>query len=151
MSSYISSFIKKHGLRQYDARSPMHIRVLPQDIAQAKMKKASLCALARACKRIDTHIESAHFYKTVAWIEYADKKIVRYLLPVSVQKEIVSFDRSGSMAPGLYQLSPPYRSAKMGAIKRRSLKRPGRHQPSNTNITRRVRHVTTMVRKAFET
>ena len=127
MSTYITKRARELGLRKVDARSPLQLEVQPQDIAKADLKNPQSCAFARACKR-SKKAKAAHFFRTAAWLEY-DNKLVRYMLPTSMQKEIVAFDRNRTMEPGLYQLSAPCKSTRMSEVKKRSAKRPGRHQP----------------------
>ena len=145
MSSYITKHAKENGLRVVDATSDAEIYVLAADIKGATQKNSKCCAFARAAKRQDPKVKRAYFFRSVAWLEY-DDKIVRYTLPVSVQKEIVSFDRSKMMDPGLYQINKPRKSTRMSAIKARSAKRPGRHKPGNGTIKRKYRHATTSIR-----
>ncbi len=144
MSTYISKLAREQALRKVDARKPLRIERTQADIDKALMKNSKCCAFARATKRM-YKVENAYFFRTAAWLQYSDR-LVRYLLPPSVQKEIVSFDRSKIMAVGVYQLSPPDKSHTMKAVMQRSKKRPGRHQPARGKIKRGVVHQTSMVR-----
>lgn len=148
MSTYITKKAKEQGLKKVDAKVPLKLEVQPNDIKKATMKDSTSCAFAQACKR-SHKVKGAYFFRTAAWLEYPGK-LVRYVLPPSMQKEIVAFDRNKTMEPGLYQLSPPTDSRTMAAVKKRSEKRPGRHQPGKTKIKRKVVHKTTNVRGLFQ-
>jgi len=71
-----------------------------------------LAAFAKACTRATSGAKAAYFFRSVAWIQYANR-IVRYTLPSSMQKEIVSFDRAHILAPGMYQLKAPCAGQKL--------------------------------------
>jgi hypothetical protein len=103
MSTYITKRARDLGLKKSDAKKPLLLEVRKVDVTKAVQKNSKCCGFARACKRIP-HVRAAYFFRSTAWVEYDDGKIVRYILPPSVQKEIVSFDRSKIMAPGTYQL-----------------------------------------------
>lgn len=144
MSTYITKRARTLGLKKIDAKHPLQVEVKPGDIKGADLKSQQSCAFARACKRT-FKCKAAYFFRTAAWIEHEDK-MVRYTLPPSMQKEIVAFDRNRTMAPGVYQMSAPAKSGRMTEIKKRSKKRPGRHQPGNGKIKRKFVHRTTDVR-----
>jgi hypothetical protein len=144
MSTYITRLAKELGLKTIDARKPLLLEVRPVDIKGADKKNPESCALARACCRAEK-ADEAFFFRTTAWLRKGDV-LIRYHLPPSVQKEIVSFDRNKTMEPGTYQLSKPDKSHKMSAVKKRSEKRPGRHKPARSGIKRKFTHRTTDVR-----
>ncbi len=146
MSSFISKHAKENHLRLVDAKRPLAISVEPDDIRKSKRKDSTSCAFACAAKR-SLGAKNAYFFRSTAWLEY-DKKIVRYMLPASAQKEIVAFDRSRSFEPGEFRLTAPCKSQTMAAVKSRSEKRPGRHQPGAGKIKRRFVHRTANIRKA---
>jgi hypothetical protein len=91
-----------------NATEPLVVVVGARDIRGAKAKDPENCAFARACRREHPELVKARFYKTTAFLDYPDRT-VRYMLPPSMQKEIVAIDRGGKFAPGTYQLSrvPP--------------------------------------------
>jgi hypothetical protein len=148
MSTFITKRARELGLKKVDATRPLELEVTRNDVRLAVPKNAKCCALARACKR-QLECRAAYFFRSTAWLEYEDR-VVRYLLPPSVQKEIVAFDRSRSMEPGLYQLTPPGERSSLVAIRTRSTKRPGRHPPGNGKTKRRVVHATSAVRTLQE-
>lgn len=148
MSTYITKHAKEQNLRIVDSRKPLIVDLRKSDITEATQKNSKDCAFARACKK-QKGVRAAYFFRSTAYLEF-DDRLVRYLLPTSVQKEIVSFDRSKVMAPGTYQLTPPAKSTRMGAIRKRATKRPGRHQPAHSDIKRKVVHRTDLVRTLAE-
>lgn len=148
MSTFVTKRAKELGLVKVDSKQSIKLDVFDADIEQSLRKNSKCCAFARAAKR-KPGVRAAYFFRTTAWLEY-DRKIVRFMLPPSVQKEIVSFDRSRVMAPGTYQLSAPSGSTGMPAVQARSDKRPGRHQPASGAISRKVVHRTKFVRTLEE-
>jgi hypothetical protein len=102
--TYVTLRAQERELEEVDADDSLSLVVTARDIKLAKAANSKECALARACKR-ELHVKAAYLLRTVAWLEYPDK-MVRYRLPQSVQKEIVSFDRSKMMSTGEYTLAP---------------------------------------------
>lgn len=102
--TYVTKHAKVHELEEIDAIKPLSIEVTERDIKLAKAGNSKECALARACKRALPNVKNAYFLRSTAWLEFEDK-MVRYRLPQSVQKEIVSFDRSKMMSTGEYTLA----------------------------------------------
>jgi hypothetical protein len=148
MATYITKRAKDLDLPMVDAKEPLQLEVTSRDITTAAQKNSKCCAFARACHR-SKNVNAAYFFRSTAWLEF-DDKLVRYTLPPSMQKEIVSFDRNRSMEPGLYQLSAPSKSSTLKAAMKRSKKRPGRHQPGEGKIKRKFVHRTTNARSTFE-
>lgn len=93
------------GIPVEDAKARVLVTVTDQDVVLSKKKDSKHCALARAALRLP-EVNAAYFFRTKAFIEYGDR-VLRFALPSSVQKEIVSFDRAQVMASGIYQLTPP--------------------------------------------
>ena len=151
MSSYITVRAKERGLPMIDANKAIVVDVTKADCNKADRKNPEQCALARAVEREykGKGVVAAYFFRSCAWLEYKDK-LVRYHLPPSTQKEVVSFDRGAGFMPGRYQLSGVAKSGTMAEIQRRSRKRPGRHQPVGTRIKRRFVHKTEGVRNIIE-
>ncbi len=144
MATSITKHAKENNLKMVDAKKPLMITVGACDVRKAKQKDGQNCAFACAAKRT-LGAKAAYFFRSMAWLEF-DKKIVRYMLPQSMQKEIVAFDRSKSFEPGEFQLKAPSKSETMVAVKARSKKRPGRHQPASGKIKRKFVHRTQNVR-----
>jgi predicted DNA-binding transcriptional regulator AlpA len=102
--NYVTKRAKELGIPVIEARVPVRVTVTNQDVVSATKKSSKQCALARASARLP-EVKAGYFFRTTAYLEYRDK-MIRYSLPTSVQKEIVSFDRARLFAPGTYQLSP---------------------------------------------
>lgn len=99
---YVYKRAEDLGIPIIEAQSRLLVTVTSQDIILAKKADSKHCALARAALRLPK-VNAAYFFRSTAFLEYPDK-MVRFLLPESVRKEIVSFDRAQIMAPGTYQL-----------------------------------------------
>jgi hypothetical protein len=106
------------GIPVMDAIGSQKVIVLKEDVARAMKMKSEHCALARAALRIPG-VVAAYFFRSCAFLEYPDK-MVRFTLPQSVQKEIVSFDRARVFADGVYQISPPPPSSRLTGMRRKS-------------------------------
>jgi hypothetical protein len=141
MTTYLDKMANELGLRRVSARKPLDITVTKKDTARGIVKDPQCCAFALACRRIDPGVKAAYFFKTTAWLQY-DGRLVRYALTGALQKEIVSFDRSGIMAPGDYSLSPSV-SRKVANARRRFTR--GKYIPRSKR--KNVKHATTMVRR----
>lgn len=111
-----------------DADQPLIIGVTNLDVEKAHASNSKCCAFVRACERQVEKIQAAFFFRSVAYLEY-DDRIVKYSLPPSIEKEIVSFDRTRKMMPGVYQLSKPYQPA--AKIKADVAKRTKEQRPSH--------------------
>lgn len=86
-----------------DAEENIQIEVTADDCRKGRRMAPAACAMAKAAAReggYDGVIVSA----TRAYL-VKGKTAVRYDLPMSVQKEIVSYDRSEKFSPGRYHLS----------------------------------------------
>ena len=95
--------------------------VTSSDVINATKANSKLCALSRAAMRLPG-VNAAYFFRSTAFVEYGDE-MVKYQLPPSVQKEIVSFDRAKIFAPGVYQLAAVSPSNSKKAIEERSRSR----------------------------
>lgn len=116
---YVHQRAKDLGLEIVDSRERLLVTVTSNDVVNAKKANSKNCALARASLRLPD-VCAAYFFRTAAYLEYLDR-MVRYVLPVSVQKEIVSFDRARIFASGVYQLSPPPPTSARGKRSKRRL------------------------------
>ncbi len=142
MTTYVTKLANDLGLRSVSARKPLTFTVTKKDTARGIVKDPECCALALACRRVDPEVKAAYFFKSTAWLQYEDK-LVRYALPNVLQKEIVSFDRSGIMAAGEYHLAPStYRKRSQ---ERRQFDSKGKYKPRSKR--RIVKRSMTMVRK----
>jgi len=112
-----------------DAKRPLEVYVTPNDIKKARKKAPDRCAVAVACRRQE-HVD-ARVFVTRAYIHNGNGIWNRYMLPMPLQKEIVSFDRGGDFEPGPYKLRPPKNTERLG--KRRSPKRKA-HRNKNKRV-----------------
>lgn len=96
-----------------DADEDIIIEVLPADSSSGTIKDHAHCAFAKACQRK----LSARGVIVSVNTAYAILKggAVRYKLPESVSREIVSFDRKGGFAEGTYTLKAPPKNQRLGA------------------------------------
>lgn len=123
-----------------DARKALHVSVTRKDSNSSTVKNHKGCAMAVACKRehkLDGVVISRKRAYTVV-----GNKAVRYELPESVSREIVSFDRNAGFAEGEYQLSVPTKSAKY-------VKRPGREARERDGYVAKFAHHTEGIRESL--
>jgi len=124
-----------------DADANAIIDVTPDDSKKASKKDHNDCAMAVAAKR-EFHATGVVMAPSVAYV-VKGKEAIRFTLPTSVQKEIVSFDRGSGFAEGTYALCKPPKSARIGARQERAL------SPSHNHESRGIRrfaHATTGIR-----
>ncbi|MDA4119962.1 MAG: hypothetical protein OK436_05190 [Thaumarchaeota archaeon] len=95
-----------------DAGRNAMIEVTKADEASAKRKSHKTCAMAVACKR-KFSLDGVVISVNTAYLVKGDTA-KRYVLPQSVSREVVSFDRDGGFAPGEYQLSKVPEARKLG-------------------------------------
>jgi hypothetical protein len=99
-----------------DATREITIEVTKRDASTAQARDHAQCAMAVACKRamdldgVIIAIKTAYLVKGT--------KALRYMVPESVQREIVSFDRGAAFAPGEYRLRRPEPSTRIGTEQR---------------------------------
>lgn len=102
---YVYKRAEDLGIPIVEGKNRTLVTVTDSDVVNAKKANSKHCALARASLRLPG-VVAAYFFRKTAFLEFKDQ-MVRYLLPGSVQKEIVSFDRAQIFASGIYQLTPP--------------------------------------------
>lgn len=95
-----------------DARGPIKVTVRPRDCSNGKRMKAKECALAVATKR-QYNADGVIIGLTASYV-VRGKRAIRFKTPISVAREIVSFDRHGDFAPGEYHLATVAPSQRMG-------------------------------------
>ncbi len=133
MSSAITKLSKRLNLPCVDSDGDLEIKLTEADIKRGIAGSAEHCGFANACKR-QFPVHGAYFFKSVAYIQ-TNKEIIRFILPQAMAREIEYHDRVGTvmvMKPGAYKLLQPKGAQAMGAVRKRSAKRPGRHKPSKT-------------------
>lgn len=126
--------------RVIDAKKDLKISVTAEDGQSAKKKAPDACALANACKR--GSFDGAIVSMAVAYMVKGDTAY-RYIVPQSISREIVSFDRHQDFAPGEYALKKPTKSMKLGPRKYRL--NPDRHKVKYKTHKRRA-HKTAGIR-----
>jgi hypothetical protein len=100
------------GLPVVDAKKPVTIKIGQPDILKGNTRDPAACAAAVACKRI-MHAKKARVHLGRTYV-LMGKKWLRFMTPMSLRTEIVSFDRGAKFAAGTYVLSPPQPSMRMG-------------------------------------
>lgn len=93
-----------------DAVKNEAISVTAADCKYSRKKDPESCAMAKACKR---EFDGAIISTSVAYL-IQGTTAKRYKVPESVSREIVSFDRSHSFAPGDYRLLAPTKHERLG-------------------------------------
>lgn len=144
MSTAITSIIRKAGLNpekvRVDSVNDLELEVRPCDVARAKRKQPDCCVLARAACRSMPDVAEAWFWPNAVYVhqlqEDGSGKFIRFIPSREAKKEIAHFDETGEFRTGKFKLLAPKGSKTMKAIKKRSAKRPGRHQPANSKIKR---------------
>lgn len=121
-----------------DAMQTLSLYVTEADIDEAFACAAhgngSSCVMAQAGKRIGA--KSVYFYRTMAWVDFGVGPIVRFQTSRSIYNNVIApFDKGDqeSVQPGLYHLTPPTKSRKLG-IDRGGKKR----RPSNNDGSRSI-------------
>lgn len=123
-----------------DASKGIEIEVTKRDDQTSKRNDHAGCAMAVACKRT-LHLDGVIISRSVAYLVKGDEA-VRYDVPESTTREVISFDRGGGFDPGVYKLDKPER--KLGEAHAYA----GEHSPkSHTGgLAKRFRHLTSNVR-----
>lgn len=145
MPTFLSEYAKKNGLRRVDAKTAKVLTLSPADVKAGNPKDSGACGFAKACQRQMPEVRKVWFFKSTAWVETA-MTLTRYHLPNSMQKEIVSFDRSGIMEPGVYKMNAPNKQNTMKEVARRTRRAVRNPTPKRTGRSLKIRHATTNVR-----
>jgi hypothetical protein len=125
-----------------DGKKAIVIEVTGADERNATKRAHKTCAMAVACKR-KLNLDGVIISVGTAYL-VKDKKAVRYQLPPSVSREVVSFDRDGGFRPGTYQLSAVPKSNRLGHEPR------GKgHGPNRGSDNRPLVHHTEGIRTAL--
>lgn len=95
-----------------EAKENLEIEVLPVDDKNSKRRDHEACAMAVACKRA-YKADGVIISRSVEYL-VKDNLAVRFFIPESVSREIVSFDRGGAFNPGVYHLRKPSESDTLG-------------------------------------
>lgn len=125
--------------RVRDAERGTMIEVTARDEATAKKKHLKECAMAIACRR-KMGLDGVLISRSRAYL-VKDGVATRYELPISVQKEVISFDRGGGFDLGEYGLlKPSHKIGEGGGGKG------GAHR--STAAAKKPRHLTGKIRAA---
>ena len=130
-----------------DATEKTTIEVTAKDAASKAVKDYGACVMAVACKR-KLHLDGVIIARSVAYLIKGDEAI-RYLVPASVAREIVSFDRGAGFEVGTYELAKINPCAKLGARETRTPDPRDSHQPQGKAKAPKLRHLTTNVRSVL--
>jgi len=127
-----------------DAKKDSKIEVTKRDTSSATVRNHKACAMAVACKR-KMDLDGVIMSVSTAYL-IKDNVATRYLVPPSVAREIIAFDRNAVFEPGEYKLNAPTESAKLnrthGSIKASGGK-------DNEKISKRFRHKTEGIRASL--
>lgn len=106
-----------------DGEVDIQVSVTKKDTTHAKVRNHSACAFAMACKRM-FNAEGVNGVIVAVKTAYLVRGnlAVRYKLPESVSREVVSFDRGAIFDEGVYHMNAPAKSSKLGARKGRNNK-----------------------------
>lgn len=127
-----------------DATENSFIEVTAKDAASKAVRDYGACVMAVACKR-KLHLDGVIIARSVAYL-VKNGEATRYLLPPSVSREIVSFDRGAGFETGRYELAKVGKSQRQGARKRNDLD-PNRHHENKGKT--KFKHVTTNIRSVL--
>lgn len=128
--------------RVADSTKSLKVTVTERDCKNAKERKEDDCAMAHALER-EVKCDGAIVRPRVAYIIRGDLAI-KYQVPESVSREIVSFDRHHDFRPGEYQLSAVYKCRRSDYKGRSSRGKAGRRH--NRTRTPLVAHTTDGIR-----
>lgn len=120
-----------------DAKKSITIEVTNRDNKAATVKNHKSCAMAVACKR-KLHADGVIISMSRAYVIKGDRAL-RYDVPGSVAREIVSFDRNGEFEPGEYALNRPGVGHQLGYGGSGPHKRKGKKPGKFNHITGKVR------------
>lgn len=122
-----------------DSRKDLLVEVNRHDVKAAAKQDHQACAMAVACKR-KLHLDGIMVSINKAYLVKGNKAM-RFSVPVSVAREIVSFDRGSDFVPGSYSLKAVPLRERIGARLDR-----GRGNHTGTGKRRVHRHITTGIR-----
>lgn len=126
-----------------DATKAVEVHVKKTDCNSATKLDPMECALAKAAKR-EYHADAAVIGISSSYIIQGDTAI-RYDTGNRISREIVSFDRHGDFAPGVYTLTPKSPTSRLGFKNYSGAKKPGSNNQAKRKVhrTAKVRDLTT--------
>lgn len=94
-----------------DAKQPLRVFVLPQDVARATRKDPGGCVFARACER-QFGSQKSIFFRSVAYVQLPDRlgnqRMERFRMPPEMRSLVERFDRGKPVLDVAgFELSPP--------------------------------------------
>src|SRR5262245_53619384 len=98
-----------------DAMRSARIEVKAEDAASKGIKNHKSCAMAVACKRA-WHLDGVIISRTMVYL-VKGKVARRFFMTPSATREVVSFDRGGGFAPGVYGLTAIPKNKRLGTYK----------------------------------
>jgi hypothetical protein len=126
-----------------DAKRNIRVEVTKRDSNSATVKNHKGCAMAVACKR-KFNATGVIISRASAYLVTGDKA-VRYAVPASVSREVISFDRGAGFEEGEYQLSKPAKIPVHHGVKTGK----GKGHQGGSDADRKFHHETTNVRTAL--
>jgi hypothetical protein len=128
------------GLPIVDAKKPLTLTIIDNDINKASIKEPADCAVARACRR-QFMAKEVRVHLARVYLRTNKGNWVRYMTPRYLRSEIIAFDRGGKFMPGEFKLAPPNPADRLGA-KRKTGPKIAKKAP----LRRATRHIVTDVR-----
>lgn len=129
-----------------DAKKDAKIEVTKADTKSATVRNHKACAMAVACKR-KLNLDGVIMSISTAYLVKGDIA-TRYMVPPSVSREIVAFDRNAMFEPGEYLLKAPKGENLMGAGRHGTI--PSESPESRSgNFAKRFTHRTGGVRASL--
>ena len=125
-----------------DGKSDLEIEVTKRITQSAAVKNHKKCAMAVACEK-QFDMDGAVVSVNIAYLVKGTKAF-RYLVPESVSREVISFDRNGGFAPGSYTLQKPNSAHRLGRSHSQAVTSTGRRKRSS-----RAHHVTADIRASL--
>lgn len=124
--------------RVVNAKHDLILEITKRDTQKGKTKNHQSCVIAEACKnKLD--FDDAIIARRTAFL-IRGNVATRFSVPERVTREIVSFDRGGSFAPGSYALKVPKKIKPRGSGTRHpGAERPGKLKHRKPQKTMDVR------------
>lgn len=130
--------------RVAEATKPIEIEVTSKDLDGAKKKSENGCVMANACGRLPG-VDGAIIKPSFAYV-IRGTLAIRYKTPVSVAREIVSFDRHKDFRIGTYHLSRVSKSQTLENNRKGRAKGRPRGRNTGAHSKHRVYHRTAGMR-----
>lgn len=123
-----------------DADEKLLIEVTQQDEKNSRKGDHGECAMAVACKR-KLKVTGVIMSRSTAYL-IKGNTATRFKVPVTVSREITSFDRGAGFDIGTYELAKPSPGNRLDAQMAKSYTKPlGNHVPVFRHVTSNIRAV----------